>query len=75
MHLLRRLYRICGIYGANVKFVLDLFPRAPAYFCIPVTCSRASTVIAPVRDRKGDEVRLIESEAVVNQLEAALEIF
>jgi len=32
-------------------------------------------VIAPVRDRKRDVVRLIESEAVVNQLEAALEIF
>jgi hypothetical protein len=37
---------------AGLEIVLDWFESAPAYFCLPDTCSRASMVIAPVRDRK-----------------------
>jgi hypothetical protein len=47
----------CGVQTGttNLNFheiVLDAFRSPPAYFSVPDTCSRASTVTAPVRDRK-----------------------
>jgi hypothetical protein len=40
------------VYTDYSEIVLDAFRGAPAYFSVPDTCSRASTVTAPVRDRK-----------------------